>query len=403
MTQKVQTTRRAVAPPSHARRRRRVPAVLFAALAVLAAVAGPAVAATAPPPAPRPQAPSAIIIDRVTGRTLYGHGVHVERPMASTTKIMTALIVVQRAPDLSRSIRVPQAVAPLSGIGLVPGQHITIRNALLGLMVKSAQDCGVTLATAFAGSETAFVGWMNAKARKLGLRHTTYRNANGSFKDPRHHSTVYDLSRLARHAMKNARFRELAARQTATVYWSGGHRLSVRSNNLLLRWDWADGVKCGFTGAAGSCLVGSGKPGLRPLITATLGAPTRDDDVRDHLALFEWASALYEARTVVTAGDVVGEVPLAGGGVVQVAARTTLTAVVRGEAQVRSAVTLPGRFSTRPAAGKVVGSVVYRADGVRLGAVKLVVVPASQETPGPEAAGPETPAPEAAGAAPAAS
>jgi D-alanyl-D-alanine carboxypeptidase len=197
--------------------------------------------------------------------------------------------------------------------------------------------------------------------------------------------------------MKNARFRELAGRQTATVYWSGGHRLSVRSNNLLLRWDWADGVKCGFTGAAGSCLVGSGQPGLRPLITATLGAPTRDDDVRDHVALFEWASALYETRTIVTAGDLVDEVPLAGGGAVQVAARTTLTAVARSEAPVRRTVTLPRSFSKRPAAGKVVGSVVYRADGVRLGAVKLVVV-APAETPGTE-----TPAPEAAGPSPAAS
>jgi D-alanyl-D-alanine carboxypeptidase (penicillin-binding protein 5/6) len=390
-----QTARRAAVRPSFLRRRTHMLSAFFAVVAVLAA-AGPAAAATEPPPAPRPQALSAIIIDRVTGRVLYGHDVHVERPMASTTKIMTALIVVQRAPDLSRSIRVPFAAAPLSGIGLEPGQRITIRNALLGLMVKSAQDCGVTLATAFAGSETAFVRLMNAKARKLGLRHTTYRNANGSFKDPGHHSSAYDLARLARHAMKDARFRDLAARQSATVYWSGGHRLAVRSNNLLLRWDWADGVKCGFTGAAGSCLVGSGQPGLRPLITATLGAPTRDDDVRDHVALFEWASALYETRTIVTAGDVVREVPLAGGGAVQVAAAATLTEVVRGAALVRATVTLPRVFSVRPRDGKVVGSVVYRADGVKVGTVKLVVAP---QTP------PETPAPEAeeAGVSPASS
>ena len=388
MAQEAQITYRAEASPSRTRRGR-VLGVLAATLVVLAAAAAPAAAAAAEPPsAPRPQAPSAIIIDRVTGRILYGRRVHVERPMASTTKIMTALLVVQRAPDLSRSIRVPAAVAPLSGIGLRPGQRITIRNALLGLMVQSAQDCGVTLATAFAGSEPAFVGWMNARARKLGMRHTTYRNVNGSSRDPRHRSTVYDLSLLARHAMKNARFRDLAARRRATVFWSGRHRLSVRSNNLLLRWDWADGVKCGFTGAAGSCLVGSGQPGLRPLISATLGAPTRHDDVRDHVALFEWASALYETRTVVTAGDLVGEVPLASGGVVQVAARTTLTAVTRSAAPIRRAVTVPRSFATRPAAGKVVGSVAYRADGVRLGVVKLVVLPAPpQETREPEADG----------------
>jgi D-alanyl-D-alanine carboxypeptidase len=403
MTQEGQTTCCVATPPSCTRRGRRVLTALSAILVVLAATAGPAVAATEPPPAPRPQAQSAIIIDRVTGRVLYGHGVHVERPMASTTKIMTALIVVQRAPDLSRSIRVPSAVSSVSGIGLQPGQRITIKNALVGLMVKSAQDCGVTLATALAGSEAAFVGWMNAKARKLRMRHTVYRNANGSFKDRRHHSTVFDLSRLARHAMKNARFRDLARRQSATVYWSGRHRLAVRSNNLLLRWDWADGVKCGFTGAAGSCLVGSGKPGLRPLITATLGAPTRDDDVRDHVALFEWASALYESRTVVSAGDLVREVPLAGGGVVQVVAAATVTEVVRGAALVRATVTLPRRFSVRPREGKVVGSVVYRADGVKVGTAELVVAPAPPpETPAPEAVAEEagvSPASSALGAA----
>ncbi len=166
----------------------------------------------------------------------------------------------------------------------------------------------------------------------------------------------------------------------------------MRANNLLLHWDWADGIKCGHTRVAGYCLVGSGRPGLRPFITATLGAANRDRDARDHVALFEWASTLYEEKTVVTAGDLVATVPLAGGGEVQVAARTTLSAVVRSAAPVRSVLTLPERFATRPADGAVVGEVVYRADGVELGAVELVVV-----TPAP----PESPAPEPADASPA--
>jgi D-alanyl-D-alanine carboxypeptidase (penicillin-binding protein 5/6) len=239
-----------------------------------------------------------------------------------------------------------------------------------------------------AGSETAFVGWMNAKAGKLGMRDTHYQNATGSFRDPRHHSSVYDLARLGRYAMKNARFRDIVRRQHATVYWGAGRRLAVRANNLLLHFDWADGIKCGFTGAAGYCLVGSGQPGLRPFITATLKAPNRDRDARDHVALFEWASALYEEKAVVTAGDIVAEVPLAGGAeVVQVAAKTTLSAVVRSAAPVRPTFILTDLFATRPADGTVVGRVVYRADGVQLGTVKLVVVtPAPLEAPEPAAA-----------------
>jgi D-alanyl-D-alanine carboxypeptidase len=142
-----------------------------------------------------------------------------------------------------------------------------------------------------------------------------------------------------------------------------------------LHWDWADGVKCGYTGAAGFCLVGSGQPGLRPFITATLASPRRDQEARDHVALFEWASALYEEKAVATAGAVVATVPLAGGGEVRVAAKTTLTAVVRSAAPVRPTFTLPASFSVRPADGTVVGNVTYRADGVKLGTVRLVAAP----------------------------
>jgi D-alanyl-D-alanine carboxypeptidase len=305
---------------------------------------------------------------------------------------MTALLVVQRARYLSRTITAPAEVAYSSGIGLRPGERITIRQALLGLMLKSAQDCGLTLATAMARSEPAFVGWMNAKAQQLGLHDTHYVNCTGSHRDPYHHSSVYDLAVLGRYAMRNARFRDIVWRQQATVRWGHDRELLVRANNLLLHWDWADGIKCGHTRAAGFCLVGSGQPGLRPFITATLGAANRDQDARDHVAMFQWASTLYDEKTVVTAGDLVATVPLAGGGEVQVAARTTLTAVVRSAAPVRYVLTLPERVAARPADGAVVGKVVYRADGVDLGTVKLVVV-----TPAP----PESPAPEPADASPA--
>ena len=207
--------------------------------------------------------------------------------------------------------------------------------------------------------------------------------------DPSHYSSVYDLARLARRAMHDARFRDIVRRQQAVVKWGNGRRVTVRVNNLLLHWDWADGIKSGYTYPARFCLVGSGRPGLRPFITATLAAPDREQDARDHVALFLWASELYEERTLLTAGDVVATVPLAGGGEVQVAAKTTLTAVVRKAARASRSLTLPARFAERPEDGAVVGSVSFRADGVALGTVRLVVVP--EVSPSPEA----TPSPEA--------
>jgi serine-type D-Ala-D-Ala carboxypeptidase (penicillin-binding protein 5/6) len=357
---------------------------LLATLLTAGAAAVPAAAAATAAGPPVPRAPSAIIIDRVTGRVLYGKDVHHRRLMASTTKIMTALLVVERGPHLSHVVTVPPEVAYESGIGLRPGERITVGQALLGLVVKSAQDCAVTLSIAVAGSEPRFVDWMNAKARRLRLRDTHYANVSGNGRDAGHHSSVYDLARLGRYAMHNTRFRDLVWRKHAVVRWGHGREREVRVNNLLLRWDWADGIKSGYTGAAGFCLVGSGRPGLRPFITATLSAPDREQDALDHVAMFEWASTLYEAKTVVTAGDVVAAVPLAGGGQVQVAARATLNAVARRAAPVRLTLTLPARFSSRPADGTVAGEAVYRADGVKLGAVTLVVVtPTSPTTPAP--------------------
>jgi len=338
-----------------------------------AARPSPVVAAT---PAPAINAPSAILIDRLTGRTLYGRDIHHDRPMASCTKIMTALLVIQRSRSLGRTIVAPESVRYSSGIGLEPGDRITIKQALLALVLKSANDAGLTLAAAVGGGETGFVALMNRKAHVLGLRDTHFTNATGSVRDSRHHSSVYDLARLSRFAMRNARFRDLVKRREAVVRWGPGHKRSVRANNLLLHWDWADGVKCGFTPIAGYCLVGSGRPGLRPLITATLHSADREQDALDHVALMEWGSSLYAEKALVSTGEEVAAVPVKGGGEVRVAAGSTLTAVVRSAAPVRRSLDLPARFTAAPAAGTPVGWATYRADGAPLGKVRLVVAAA---------------------------
>jgi D-alanyl-D-alanine carboxypeptidase (penicillin-binding protein 5/6) len=314
---------------------------------------------------------------------LYGRGVHDRRPMASATKIITAMLALERFPALGKTLVAPPRVLVESGIGLRPGERITVGQALLALMLGSAQDAGVTLAYAVSGDEEAFVARMNARARALGLHDTHYTNACGNIPDRAHHTSVYDLARLARVAMRDPRFRDIVSRQRAVVRWGDDRVAAVRSNNLLLHWDWADGVKPGYTRAAGFCLVGSGKPGLRPFITASLGSRSRRQDALDHVALFLWASQLYEERAVIGAGDVVAAVPLAGGGEVRVAAGAALTAVVRTAAAVRCSLALPARLDVRPADGTVVGAATYRADGVALGTVDLVALPEAPPSPPP--------------------
>ena len=368
--------------------------LLCCVLAFLAVVTAPVAAVAATSPAPRVAAPSAIVIDRVTGRVLYAKDVHRERPMASCTKIMTALLVVERRRDLGKYVVAPVGTGTNSGIGLEPGDRITIRQALLALMVKSANDAGFVLACAVGGSQSAFVDLMNRRAFQLGLRDTHYRNPTGSQRDPGHHSSVYDLARLGRYAMRNPAFRDLVGRRRAVIRWPPHHEVAVISNNLLLARDWADGIKCGVTPAAGFCLVGSGRPGLRSLVTATLGAPARDVDARDHVALFEWASTLYERKAVVAKGEIVRRVPVSDGTKLDAVAQTTLSRVVRSAATIVRKVTLPSSLRTAPPPGTVLGAATYSADGVVLGTVKLVVAaPAPTPSPTPTPTPSSTPSP----------
>jgi D-alanyl-D-alanine carboxypeptidase (penicillin-binding protein 5/6) len=262
-------------------------------------------------------------------------------------------------------------------------------------MVKSANDAGYVLACAVSGSKPAFVALMNRRAAELGLYDTHYRNPTGSMRDPQHYSSVYDLARLGRYAMREPAFRDLVGRQHAVIHWLPHHEVAVLSNNRLLAHDWVDGIKCGNTPTAGYCLVGSGRPQLRWLVTATLGAPSRAVDAQDHIALFEWASTLYERKAVVTAGDVVRRVPVDDGTKLDVVAQTTLSPVVRSAATVVRKVTLPSSLRTAPPAGTVLGTATYSADGIVLGTVKLVVA-APAPTPSPTPTPTVTAAPEAA-------
>jgi len=278
---------------------------------------------TATPPEPSVAAPSAIVSDRATGRVLYAKDVHRELPMASCTKIMIALLVVERRPDLGACVIAPAGVGPNSGVGLRPGDRIQIRQALRALMVKSAGDAAFVLAAAVGGSQSGFVDLLNQRAAQFGLRDTHFGNPSGSRRDSGRHSSVHDLARLGRYAMRDPVFRDLVGRRRAVIRWPPHHEVAVLSNNLLLTRDWADGIKCGNTPPAGFCLVGSGCPRLRPLITATLGAPARDVAALDSVALFEWASTLYERRAVVTAGDIVRRVPVGDGTELVAVAQTT--------------------------------------------------------------------------------
>jgi D-alanyl-D-alanine carboxypeptidase (penicillin-binding protein 5/6) len=289
-------------------------AVLAAAAAVLVSVA--ALAAAPPPSAPRlpggaapprVQAWSAVVMDRDTGEIVYAKAPGRHLPTASLTKIMTALLVLERTRNLDRYVTVPGAAVGQhgAGIGLMPGDRITVRQLLLGLMVRSATDCAITLATAIAGDEPRFALLMNRRAAGLGLTDTHFVNSTG-LNVPGHYSSARDLSELGRVAMRDRRFRALVRRVWARVTWPPAHQTFIVSrNHLNARYEWVDGIKTGSTHGTGSCMVASGTYGGRRLIVTMLHEPNRGQEEKDALLLFAYGAA-RRARGGIAAPSAAG-------------------------------------------------------------------------------------------------
>ena len=274
-------------------------AVSASLLAACGSSAGePAATGTAPPAV---QAWTGILIERDSGRVLWSKDPDRELPPASCTKIMTALLVLEHVTDLDAFATVPSIPVPQSvGVDLVPGDRITVREALFALMVKSANDAALTLAAYVAGNERRFTRLMNRRAEQLGLTHTHFKNCRGTPEDG-HYSSARDLATLGRFAMRDAMFRELVRTKTAVIRYPPDAAVPVENHNRLLDYAWGDGIKTGATAESGKVLVGSGKPGPVALIVVTMHEPTRDQEVKDAVALFEWGTAEYLRRSAASA------------------------------------------------------------------------------------------------------
>ncbi|MEE4274835.1 MAG: serine hydrolase, partial [Thermoleophilia bacterium] len=271
-----------------------------------APAAWPPPAAAAPPPDVAARAWA--VVDARTGIFIGGEDAEVSLPMASTTKVMTALVVLREVRDLDTVMTVPAAVerVPFGTLDLVPGTRYTCDELLWALLIDSANDAAVTLAVNVAGSEAAFVRMMNAEARRLGLDGTHYENSHG-IDAAGHHSTARDMCELGRVAMAGARFASYVRRRTHPfAFAETGERVTLRSHNdFLSDFAWADGVKTGETAGARFCLIASGAPRGDRLVAALLGAVSRDRRAEDAGAIIEWGAAQYTAWTMPAPGAVV--------------------------------------------------------------------------------------------------
>lgn len=247
------------------------------------------VAVPAAPPAVT--ARNAVVIDGDTGRVLYGLAEHDRRPPASVTKIMTAILAIEHG-DLGRTVISDvdgSTMTDSSVMGLRIGVPITIEDLLYGLMLPSGNDAALVLAENTSGSVPAFVDAMNQKAAELGLTDTHFVNPHG-LDNPDHYSSAYDLARLARYAMNNPEFAKIVGTQDWHLSPPSDYDLH-NGNSLLASYPGADGVKIGWTDAAGWTFVGSAVRAGHRLVVAVLDTQNRDADAT---ALLDWGFANYQ-------------------------------------------------------------------------------------------------------------
>ena len=257
-------------------------------------------------PARAVSAEKAMVLDAATGRAIYEKDADRQSLIASTTKIMTALIVCEQCNVLDR-MRIPKEAVGIEGSSMYlrEGEILTIQELLYGLMLSSGNDAAVALAIYCGGTVEGFAELMNDKARLLGLKNTHFENPNG-LDSPGHYSTARDLAVLAAYAMDNPIFYKTVSAKTVTV----GSRSLRNHNKLLWQVEGADGVKTGFTKAAGRILVSSATRNGRRLICVTLNDP---NDWADHGQLLEQGFSRYRLRRIVTAGECVGSLEVVSG------------------------------------------------------------------------------------------
>ena len=259
-----------------------------------------------PLPAKAVSAQKAILLDANTGRVLYEKEADSRSLIASTTKIMTALIVCEQCNVLDR-MQIPKEAVGVEGSSMYlrESEVLTLQELLYGLMLSSGNDAAVALAIYCGGTVEGFVQLMNDKAHRLGLTGTHFENPNG-LDSPGHYSTARDLSTLAAYALKNPIFYQTVSTKNIKV----GQRSLKNHNKLLWRVEGVDGVKTGFTKAAGRTLVSSATRDGRRLICVTLND---GNDWQDHATLMENGFSRFTPCKILSAGDFVGTVEVAGG------------------------------------------------------------------------------------------
>ena len=312
-------------------------------------------------------AAAAILMDADSGRILYAHNADRKMLIASTTKILTALVALREG-DLSDTVTVSRHAANTEGSAmyLQAGEKLTLETLLYGLLLCSGNDAAVAIAEHIAGSEEKFAERMNETAAELGMENSSFANPNG-LDHPDHYSTARDMAVLACAAMENETLLRIASTRSVTI----GGRTMTNHNKLLSSLEGCLGLKTGYTMAAGRTLVTCAERSGQRLVAVTL---QDGNDWADHAALYEYGFSHYPAQSLAVLGQEVDRVDVSGGmqkTVSLVAAESFSWPVAAGET-VETDIVLDAPLTAPLAAGTAVGQAVFTMDGTEIGRVELL-------------------------------
>lgn len=234
-----------------------------------------------------------VIYDRKSGKVMWGKNYNKRVAMASTTKIMTCIIVLENS-NLNDEVTISSKAAGTGGsrLGLKKDDKITIYDLLYGLMLRSGNDAAVALAEHVGGDKEGFAKIMNSKAKELGLKDTHFVTPHG-LDDPEHYTTAYELAKITDYALKNEKFAKIVSTKNYTISINGYSKELVNTNELLGYLQGVNGVKTGFTNNAGRCLVTSVNRDEFEIITVVLGADTKKIRTADSVKLIEYTYKNY--------------------------------------------------------------------------------------------------------------
>lgn len=309
-------------------------------------------------------AQSAIVMDAATGRILYEKNADERSLIASTTKIMTALIICEQCNVLDR-VRIPKQAVGIEGSSMYlrEGEVLTIQDLLYGLMLRSGNDAAVALAIYCSGTVEGFAQLMNDKAHRLEMKDSHFVNPNG-LDAPGHYSTARDMAVLAAYAMENPIFAQTVSTKSVRV----GERLLQNHNKLLWQLEGAEGVKTGYTKAAGRILVSSAKRQGRRLVAVTINDPS---DWTDHAALLNDGFSRYQLREILSKGEYLRSIEVESGQAdsVGIYAQESFSYPLSNAEEVKVILQEPGFTYAPVVAGESAGFAYILVDGNVIGRV----------------------------------